>query len=928
MKNRIKKSVAVLLSVVMLLTTAPLVGFDGLFALKSSAAYAVGDHIQYGNYSGATTPCNSEIHSAYHNMEQKEEKYATCTESGYVIKVCTDCGYEETLITPALGHKWGEQDDYGNITCVFCGCTEVRNYMVKFYIESDTGLFCICAIGFIEKNTVLTDSQIPTPKKADTATTSYVFKGWYKKGDETKTPVEVEKTIVADAEYVAIFEETDSTNVYINKPVGFTAEKVSGNALISFNPSWFSGNSSVYNHDLAKLTSKFAMLGYASKEELKNALETIGFTVDEKYIDLETGKKRNGETDIEEAKKRVNYFIAHKKMTVNGEKTTLVFMGLIGSSHNQWYSNFDPGSGSVHNGFYNAKRFITNSSKTGRLDSYFSKYIKYYAENVKILITGHSRGAATANLVAADLINTNRYAAKKDIFTYAYATPNSTDIEYCSDEQYNRIFNFVNPEDFVTKCMPSEWRYGRYGITYTLPSKTNEGGFYSRYYDNMNKRFKEYYGEKSYQPYKEGEKPVYDVVKKLTTTVGTVNEMYLKKMRSGTGLKSTYEFFQSALCPIVADNGILEFIGGLKNMLMAWFMPTTSKTFDKVTDFFLKYEGAAMIKSLLGETGVDVASLSVLVGRSITMFPVIKAEQLLSWARNGQNNFSHAHLAQTYAAFIDSMTEEQIKKKRKSYLNTVKCPVDIEVYEKSTGELVGKITNNVIDETVAAKENAIVMGVDGDSKSFWLPSNEDYEVKLIGNDEGTMDYTVANVDPDLGETERVNFFDVEITDGLTMSGEMKTDTALEDYSLEYDNGNKMTPAETLSGDEITSYNINVSVEGNGYATESMTASSGDYVALNATADENSKFVGWYENGEKISDESELSFVAKGDRELTAKFEDEQEEPEPPEQPDDPSANCNHICHKGGISKFFYKIALFFWKLFKTNKYCSCGAAHY
>ncbi len=38
--------------------------------------------------------------------------------------------------------------------------------------------------------------------------------------------------------------------------------------------------------------------------------------------------------------------------------------------------------------------------------------------------------------------------------------------------------------------------------------------------------------------------------------------------------------------------------------------------------------------------------------------------------------------------------------------------------------------------------------------------------------------------------------------------------------------------------------------------------------------------------------------------------------------------CNHICHKGGISKVFYKIARFFWKLFKINKYCSCGAAHY
>lgn len=43
---------------------------------------------------------------------------------------------------------------------------------------------------------------------------------------------------------------------------------------------------------------------------------------------------------------------------------------------------------------------------------------------------------------------------------------------------------------------------------------------------------------------------------------------------------------------------------------------------------------------------------------------------------------------------------------------------------------------------------------------------------------------------------------------------------------------------------------------------------------------------------------------------------------------DATKTCTHICHKGGIHAFFYKIALMFWKLFKTNKYCSCGAAHY
>lgn len=44
--------------------------------------------------------------------------------------------------------------------------------------------------------------------------------------------------------------------------------------------------------------------------------------------------------------------------------------------------------------------------------------------------------------------------------------------------------------------------------------------------------------------------------------------------------------------------------------------------------------------------------------------------------------------------------------------------------------------------------------------------------------------------------------------------------------------------------------------------------------------------------------------------------------------DDTSSNCSHICHKTGISKFFYKIALIFWKIFKTNQYCPCGAKHY
>ncbi len=42
----------------------------------------------------------------------------------------------------------------------------------------------------------------------------------------------------------------------------------------------------------------------------------------------------------------------------------------------------------------------------------------------------------------------------------------------------------------------------------------------------------------------------------------------------------------------------------------------------------------------------------------------------------------------------------------------------------------------------------------------------------------------------------------------------------------------------------------------------------------------------------------------------------------------PSQNCSCACHKKGIVKFFFKIKLFFQKLFKKNKLCKCGVNHY
>lgn len=48
----------------------------------------------------------------------------------------------------------------------------------------------------------------------------------------------------------------------------------------------------------------------------------------------------------------------------------------------------------------------------------------------------------------------------------------------------------------------------------------------------------------------------------------------------------------------------------------------------------------------------------------------------------------------------------------------------------------------------------------------------------------------------------------------------------------------------------------------------------------------------------------------------------------PSQPDNPSETCPCNCHKKGIVNFFFKILLFFQRIFGQNKTCKCGIAHY
>lgn len=634
---------------------------------------------------------------------------------------------------------------------------------------------------------------------------------------------------------------------------------------------WFAKDSAEYNHEIGGFCSQFTVLGYTkashplTEEQKENGTRPAGYITKNQVLKNALTKMgfSDPEVNLSAPREGVNHFVTNKKITVNGEEHTLVFIGLIGSYMEQWYSNFDPGTGSTHMGFNGAKNYVSE------IVGEYIKNLNLDKSKTKVLITGHSRGAATSNLLAKEFISgsLSRYTNPSNVYTYAFATPNSTSLPERNDEIYKRIFNIVNPEDFVTKVLPTAWRFGNYGTTYTLPSRTNtKPSEYKVHLNKMQTYFKQLKSGEAYAPYRDGEVTVYNLVEKFTSTVKSLNDFNNKEMRFAalTYIKP-WDFFQIAICPLVGEEvGSSGFISGIANFALCLADIGTAKTYREFAKFFL--ENAVLDK--VNKMAPDAVHIFLPALASATG---VSEETLLAGC---EGYFEDSHCAETYCAYMMTLPKAELVKEKKSLSHTVNCPVDVEIVDKVTGDVVGRIVNNIIDEEISAKDNAIVMTVDGESKSFWLPSDGDYEVKLTGNDEGTMDYTVSEVDSDVGETQRVNFFDVEITDGKEMTGEINSeDFVLEEYALSFEDESieDMLPTEIMSGDEIVNYNININVEGYGNATESMTVASGDYVSLVATPVEGNEFLGWYEGSELISTDIQYSFVAKSDRILTAKF---------------------------------------------------------
>ncbi|MCQ2495658.1 MAG: hypothetical protein MJ131_03595 [Lachnospiraceae bacterium] len=159
--------------------------------------------------------------------------------------------------------------------------------------------------------------------------------------------------------------------------------------------------------------------------------------------DFEIVAQANYDKDPADDSHTCAYTVGKKTVSYKGEDRTLLVIAIRGTNAGEWFSNFDFSDTHEDETTIFADNFLSCAQAIS------VELIPVFMENPDslILICGHSRGAAAANLLGMLL---NETKGKENIFCYTYATPNTYRGEE-ERENCDNIFNIINPCDMVTK---------------------------------------------------------------------------------------------------------------------------------------------------------------------------------------------------------------------------------------------------------------------------------------------------------------------------------------------------------------------------------------------------------------------------------------------------------------------------------------------
>ena len=166
----------------------------------------------------------------------------------------------------------------------------------------------------------------------------------------------------------------------------------------------------------------------------------------------------------------IGYAISSKNIKNSAGKTGSLLMVTVrgGGYMDEWGGNFDLGTKDEHQGFNEAALQVRDGIK-----KYVEKYKDKLPYELKVWISGYSRGAATTNRVAKMLDDGAVEGLTRDnIYAFCFECPQNTTKtqSYVESDKYKNIVSIVNSVDLVPKVAMSGFEFKRYGTVYQLPN--------------------------------------------------------------------------------------------------------------------------------------------------------------------------------------------------------------------------------------------------------------------------------------------------------------------------------------------------------------------------------------------------------------------------------------------------------------------------
>ena len=606
----------------------------------------------------------------------------------------------------------------------------------------------------------------------------------------------------------------------ISVPYKSSYDKTDKTLSVTYRDGFFTAENQKYDMDLSKVSLGLTMTTMKQKKSGSKYVwddsNTKSFLKNTLKFD-EGYKAYNQNKSLTDTSDKAAYAIAHKKVSIDGSPTTIVAVAVRSANYGgEWYSNGQVSGGSdskLHKGFSGSAAEISDSVKAYMKDNGISS-------DARIWITGFSRGGAVANLTGRMLVNRSAVKAE-NMYCYTFAAPLTT--KKLSRSQRG-IFNTVNSFDMIPDVPMKSWGFGRYGDNYYLPSKMNKG--YATLKKQADQSFRELTGQ-SYGVYWNHLLFKEKLLDSLNGAVGYTESSYAKNFQGNVS---------TLLGSTMGDTGKDADTAGLLNGLLCVNMKSVNTS-----------ALATIGTVILGITNVKDLSK----GNNSKLFRQHWPEAYMAWLQQGKvyNNLG-------------------------TKLISVKCPVDVYVYDKSDGSLVAEIKDEDFEKFQEENPDmALEAYVDENGqKQVLVPGDGDYTVKVVAREDGKMNYAISEYENE-ELIRKTNYTDVKIkeNDEFECSLEAVSEPLTEEFEL-IKNGDMTIPqTEQLTEDDLESIDIDAQAEGDGTVLGGGAYTSGDSVVLKAVASDTSVFTGWYEDGKLISKESEYGFLAEKDRTIVGKF---------------------------------------------------------